>query len=72
MPTSSSGHLTNVLSHRNAMPQTQDITPQSVTVYRHMAALLCCCYALMWNVTLEYTTTHFMSWVKPNRENLTH
>ena len=31
----SSDTLTNVLQHRNAMPQTQDMTPHPVTVYRH-------------------------------------
>ena len=31
----SSVTLTNVLLHRNAMPQTQDMTPHPVTVYRH-------------------------------------
>ena len=38
----SSGTLTNVLPHRNAMPQTQDTIPQPVTVYRHRADLLLC------------------------------
>ena len=54
----SSGTLTNVLPHRNAMPQTQDTTPHPVTVYRH-GANLSLCYPSMWNVTLEYTATHF-------------
>ena len=54
----SSGTLTNVLPHRIAMPQTQDITPHPITVYRH-GADLALHYPLMWNVTLEYTTTHF-------------
>ena len=58
VPTCSSGTLTNVLPHRNAMPQTQDTTPHPVTVYRH-GANLSLCYLLMWNVTLEYTATHF-------------
>ena len=40
------------------MPQTQDTTPHPVTVYRH-GADLSLCYPLMWNVTLEYTATHF-------------
>ena len=37
----SSGILTNVhvLPHRNVMLQTQDMTPQPVTVYRHGADL---------------------------------
>ena len=47
-----------VLPHRNAMPQTQDTTPHPVTVYRH-GANLSLCYPSMWNVTLEYTATHF-------------
>ena len=54
----SSGTLTNVLPHRNAMPQTQDMTPHPVTVYRQRANLSLC-YPSMWNVTLEYTATHF-------------
>ena len=58
VPTCSRGTLTNVLPHRNAMPQTQDTTPHPVTVYRH-GADLSLCYTLMWNVTLEYTATHF-------------
>ena len=58
VPACNSGTLTNVLPHRNAMPQTQDITPHPVTVYRH-GADLSLCYPLMWNVTLEYTATHF-------------
>ena len=58
VPTCGSGTLTNVLPHRNAMPQTQDTTPHPVTVYRH-GANLSLCYPSMWNVTLEYTATHF-------------
>ena len=56
VPACSSG--TNVLPHRNAMPQTQDMTSHPVTVSRH-GADLSLCYPLMWNVTLEYTATHF-------------
>ena len=58
VPACSSAILTKGLPHRNAMPQSQDKTPHSVTVYRHVADLSLC-YPLMWNVTLEYTTTHF-------------
>ena len=58
VPTFSSGTLTNVLPHRNALPQTQGITPYPVTVYRHRADLSLC-YPMIWNVTLEYKTTHF-------------
>ena len=58
VPACSSGTLTNVLPHRNAMPQTQNTTPHPVTVYRH-GANLSLCYPSMWNVTLEYTATHF-------------
>ena len=58
MPACSSAILTNGLPQRNAMPQSQDMTPHSVTVYRH-GADLSLCYPLMWNVTLEYTATHF-------------
>ena len=66
-PACSSGTLTLVLPHRNAMPQTQDMTPLPVTVYRHRADLSLC-YPLMWNVTLEYTATHFN--VRRDREIL--
>ena len=58
VPACSSGTLANVLSQRNAMPQTQDMIPRPVTVYRHKADLSLC-YPLIWNVTLEYTITHF-------------
>ena len=58
VPACSSGTLTNVLPHRNAMLQTQDRAPHPVTVYRH-GADLSLCYPLMWNITLEYTATHF-------------
>ena len=56
--TRSSGTLTNGLPHRNAMPQTRDMTSNPFTVFRH-GANLSLCYLLMWDVTLEYTTTHF-------------
>ena len=58
VPACSSGILTNVLPHRNVMPQTQDMTPHPITLYS-LWADLSLCYPLMWNVTLEYTTTHF-------------
>ena len=58
VPACSSGTLTNVLPHRNAVLQTQGMTHHTVTVYRHTADLSLC-YPLIWNVTLEYTTTHF-------------
>ena len=38
--------------------RTQDMTLHPVTVFRH-GADLSLCYPLMWNVTLEYTATHF-------------
>ena len=65
VPACSSDTLTNVLPHRNAMLQTQDMTPHPVTVYRH-GADLSLCYPLMWNVTLEYYTQLpiLMSWVR--------
>ena len=59
VPACCRGTLTNVLPHRNAMPQTQDMTPHPVTVYRHRTDLSLS-YPLMWNVTLVYTTTHFI------------
>ena len=43
--------MTNVLPHRYAKPQTKDITPHPVTVYRHMTELSFC-YPLMCNVSL--------------------
>ena len=58
VPTLYSGSLTNVLPYRNAIPQTQDMTSHPFTVNRHGADLLLC-YSLMWNVTLEDTTTLF-------------
>ena len=58
VPACSSDTLTNVLPHRNAMPQTHDTTPLPITVYRHRADMSLC-YPLMWNITLEYTATHF-------------
>ena len=56
VPACSSGTLTNVLPHSNAMPQTKDIAPHDVTVYRHMADLSLC-YPL---VCVVITT--FLSW----------
>ena len=58
VPACSSDTLTNVLPHRNVIPQTQYMTPHPVTVYRH-GTDLSIFYQLMWNVTLECTTTHF-------------
>ena len=58
VPACSSGTLTNMMPHRNAMPQTQDTTLHPVTVYSH-GAYLSLCYPVMWNVTLEYTAIHF-------------
>ena len=34
------------------------MTPYPITVYRH-GADLSLCYPLMWNITLDYTITHF-------------
>ena len=42
VPACSSGILTNVMPHRNTMPQSQDMTPKPVTVYRHKANLSLC------------------------------
>ena len=66
--TCSNGTLTNVLPHMNVMLQTQDMTPNPVTVYRHTADLLS--YPLMWNVTLEIQLPILMSWVRPDWEIL--
>ena len=54
MPACSSGILTNVLPHRNAILQTRDMIPQPVTVYRHRSDLSLY-YPLIWTVTLGYT-----------------
>ena len=51
-PACSSDTFTNVLPHKNAMPQTRDMTSYPITVYRH-GADLSLCYPLMLNVTLE-------------------
>ena len=58
VPACSPDTLINVPPSRNAMPQTQDTTHHPVTVYRYEADLSLC-FPLMWNVTLEYTSTHF-------------
>ena len=58
VPACRSGTLTNVLPHWYVMLLIQDMTSHPVTVYRHRANLSLC-YPFMWNVTLEYTTTHF-------------
>ena len=55
VPACSSGTLTNVLLHRNAMPQTQDATHHPITVYRHGADLLLC-YLL---IDVEYRAIRF-------------
>ena len=54
------------------MPQTQDMTPHPITVNRH-GADLSLCYSLMWNVTLEYTATHFnvLGQTRPGNTSLT-
>ena len=57
MPACSSDTLTNVLPHKNAMPQKKDMTPHPVTVYRH-GADLSFYYPLIFNVTLEYIANH--------------
>ena len=66
VPASSSGTLTNVLPHRNAMPQTQNMTSHPVKVYKH-GADLSLCYPLIWNVTLEYTATHWEILPRPSK-----
>ena len=51
VPACSSATLTNVLPHRNAMLQTQNMTSNPITVYRHWDDLSLC-YPLMWNVIM--------------------
>ena len=61
--------MTNVLPHKNAMPQTQDMTPHPVTVYRHPTDCRCAIHrhgTLHWNTQLPI----LMSWVRPDREIL--
>ena len=55
VPACSSDTLTNMLPHRNAMPQTQDMTPYPVTVCRHRATCRCVihwCGTSHWNIQL--------------------
>ena len=62
VPACSSFTLTNVLPHRNVMPQTQDMTPHPVTVYD--TRLTCRC-AIHWCGTSHWNTQLpiLMSWV---------
>ena len=46
VPACSCGALTNVLPHKNAMPQTEDMTPHLFRAYRHRADLSLC-YSLI-------------------------
>ena len=57
MPACSSGTSMNVLPQRNAMPQTHEMTPHPVTLYKHWANMSLC-FPLMWNVKLEYLATY--------------
>ena len=68
VPTCNSGTLTDVLLHRNAMPQTQDMAPHPVTVYRRGADLSCFhwCGTSHWNTQLPI----LMSRVRPDLEIL--
>ena len=68
VPTCSSGTLTNVLPHKNVMPQTHDMTPHPVTVYIH-GANQSLFYPLMWDGKLEYTPTHFYVFGKTRSGN---
>ena len=58
VPACRSGTVTNMVPHRNVIPQTQDMTTHPVTEFRHRADLSLY-YTLMWNATLEYTATHY-------------
>ena len=71
MSACSSGTLTNVLPHSNAMHQTQD-TAHPVTECRHRANLSG--YSFMWSITLDAITTHLnvlglAQWRDPSRLN---
>ena len=70
VPACSSGTLTKVMLHWNAMLQTQGIHPTLLqyTVYRHRADLLLR-YPLMWNITLEYTTSNQCLGSDPTRKS---
>ena len=69
VPACSSGTFSNVQPHRNAMQQTQGMTPHPVTVYWHRADLSLC-YLLMWNVTLNTQLPILMYWVRLDLEIL--
>ena len=70
VPVFSSGTLTNVLPHRNAMPQTQDMTLHPVSIQTRVRPVA------VLSIDVErhmYWTTQLpilMSWVKPDQEIL--
>ena len=64
VPTCSIGTLINVVPHMNSMPQTQDMTPHPVTLYRHRVDMALC--ATHWNTQLPI----LKSWVRTDREIL--
>ena len=57
VPACGSDTVTKVLPNRDVRLQTQGMTPIRVTVCRHGTNLSC--YPLMWNITVESTTTNF-------------
>ena len=71
VPTCSSGTLTNVLPHWNAMPQTQDTTPHPTPSQYTDTGPTCRC-AIHWCGTSHWNTQLpiLMSWVRPDREIL--
>ena len=62
-PACSSGTMTNLLPHRYAFPQTQNMTPHPVTSYRHRVDLLLCYH---WCETSHCNTQLpiLLSWVR--------
>ena len=65
VPACSSGTLTNVLPHINAMMQTQDMT-QYTDIGPTCHCAIHCCGTSHWNTKLPIS----MSWVRPDQEIL--
>ena len=64
VPACSSGTLTNELPHRNAMPQTQDITP-TLSQYTDIGRTCCAihwCGTSLWNTQLPTVLGQTQSW----------
>ena len=67
VPTYKSSTLSNVLPHKNAKLQTQDMTSHPITVYRHMYRAVGLSFGMShWNRLLPI----LRSWVRPDQEIL--